>query len=181
MSKKGKTTLSDGVDEDENLFLEAMEGVVALKESPDKVELQKNSPVLRLSDKPKSPLDQSDDTLQKEWGPLSTLSFARPWVDKKVKKLLRKGTFPIKDSLDLHGLTWKEARREVLIFLREGSFLGKCVLIIHGKGHGAVSGIAPLKSNLYNLLPTLSCVEAAQTASPQHGGLGAVYILLGDS
>jgi DNA-nicking Smr family endonuclease len=79
--------------------------------------------------------------------------------------------------LDLHGKTSAEARE----FL--GEFLLQCqhenvrhVLIIHGKGKD--SAIPVLKNKLNNWLRQTEQVIAFCTATPRHGGSGALYLLL---
>jgi DNA-nicking Smr family endonuclease len=57
------------------------------------------------------------------------------------------------------------------------------VIILHGKGDRNPDKIALLKSHLAIWLPQLEQVMAFHSAQPQHGGSGAVYIMLrkGDS
>ena len=66
-------------------------------------------------------------------------------------------------------------------FISEASHLGlRTLLIVHGKGHSKAKGdkMAVLKGYVNQWLRELEDVQAFHSAQPQHGGTGAVYVLL---
>ena len=105
-----------------------------------------------------------------------------PGIDKRLLRKLRAGDYALQAHLDLHGFTSEEARVEVDKFLTRARTDGKrCVLIIHGRGHGSKEGIPVLKERLKVWLTRGRIgrgVLAFCTARPTDGGAGAVYVLL---
>jgi DNA-nicking Smr family endonuclease len=109
-----------------------------------------------------------------------------PNVDKRTATKLRRGLLPIEATLDLHGMTLDRARAALGSFLTGHSGAGRrCVLVITGKGLGTRSGddwrIGAIRSALPDWLngPDLRPLILSFTqAQPEHGGSGAVYILL---
>jgi DNA-nicking Smr family endonuclease len=105
-----------------------------------------------------------------------------PGIDKRLLRKLRAGDYALQAHLDLHGLTSEEARVEVEKFLVGARTDGRrCVLIIHGRGHGSKEGIPVLKERLKVWLTRGRIghgVLAFCTARPTDGGAGAVYVLL---
>jgi DNA-nicking Smr family endonuclease len=105
-----------------------------------------------------------------------------PGVDRRLLKKLRDGEFAVQGHLDLHGHTSAEARPEVERFLDGARAAQKrCVLIIHGRGHGSKEGVPVLKERLQGWLSRGRIgkgVLAFCTARPADGGAGAVYVLL---
>ncbi len=99
-----------------------------------------------------------------------------------VYKKLKQGKYQQEARLDLHGLTVAEARVEVFDFIKQCYHYGlRTVVIIHGKGLSNKAAQAKLKSYVNNWLPTLTEVQAFCSALPQHGGVGAAYVLLAKS
>jgi DNA-nicking Smr family endonuclease len=96
-------------------------------------------------------------------------------LDRGMVKNLRIGRVPLEARLDLHGLTQPEAHQALTKFMtmaRRGSM--RCVLVITGK-----SGV--LKQEVPRWLRTPPLAEwiiGTETASPRHGGLGALYVVL---
>ena len=105
-----------------------------------------------------------------------------PGIDKRLLRKLRAGDYAVQAHLDLHGFTSDEARLEVEKFLVAARGAGRrCVLIIHGRGHGSKEGIPVLKERLKVWLTRGRIgrgVLAFCTARPTDGGAGAVYVLL---
>ncbi|HEX9103014.1 MAG TPA: Smr/MutS family protein [Polyangia bacterium] len=105
-----------------------------------------------------------------------------PGIDKRLLRKLRAGDYALQAHLDLHGHTSDEARVEVEKFLTTARADGRrCVLIIHGRGHGSKEGIPVLKERLKVWLTRGRIgrgVLAFCTARPADGGAGAVYVLL---
>ena len=100
-------------------------------------------------------------------------------VDRATAERLRRGQRDIEARLDLHGMTQAEAHRALAGFVSGSRAAGRrCVLVI--TGHGRMSG-GILKSAVPRWLhePDLRRhVLAIAPARPQHGGSGALYILL---
>jgi len=100
-------------------------------------------------------------------------------VDRATAERLKRGRRAIEARLDLHGLTQAEAHRALFGFVAGSRTAGRrCVLVI--TGHGRSSG-GILKSAVPRWLhePELRRhVLAIAPARPQHGGAGALYVLL---
>ena len=91
------------------------------------------------------------------------------------------GRYEIQSRLDLHRMTVEVARREIFEFVVESQQLGlRSVLLIHGKGSSNVEKkrSSILKGCVDHWLRELEIVQAYHSAQPQHGGTGAVYVLL---
>jgi len=103
-------------------------------------------------------------------------------LDPRIMSKLRRGEFSVQDHLDLHGNTREEARAKVESFLLNAIAQGKrCVLIIHGRGHGSKDHIPVLKNALKTWLERRALrkkILAFSTAQAFDGGGGAVYVLL---
>ena len=102
-------------------------------------------------------------------------------IDKRQADRFRGGRLPIEGRIDLHGRTQQQAHDALHDFLARAFAAGKrCVLVITGKGMTASkSGV--LKENVPRWLnePSLRrAVLAFDYAEPQHGGEGALYVLL---
>jgi DNA-nicking Smr family endonuclease len=102
-------------------------------------------------------------------------------IDKRQAERFRRGKTPIEGKIDLHGRTQQEAHDDLHHFLARAHASGtRLVLVITGKGITASkSGV--LKENVPRWLnePSLRRhVLAFDYAEPQHGGEGALYVLL---
>ena len=102
-------------------------------------------------------------------------------IDKRQAERFRGGRLPIEGRIDLHGRTQQQAHDALQDFLARAFAAGKrCVLVITGKGMTAAkTGV--LKENVPRWLnePSLRrSVLAFDYAEPQHGGEGALYVLL---
>jgi len=102
-------------------------------------------------------------------------------IDKRQAERFRGGRLPIEGRIDLHGRTQQQAHDDLRGFLADAHADGKrCVLVITGKGMTASkSGV--LKENVPRWLnePGLRRhVLAFDYAERQHGGEGALYVLL---
>jgi DNA-nicking Smr family endonuclease len=172
---------------DDELFFEEMAGVKPLKPEPrerlDKRPESANTEQRRLAasgvlDKTMNPLaDQGIEPLDAWY----VLDFKRPGIQNGVYKKLRMGKYDIEARLDLHRMTVKEARDEVLGFVKDAMQLGlRTVLIMHGKGQrkAEVERTAVLKGYVNQWLQDLDDVQAFHSAQPVHGGTGAVYLLM---
>ncbi len=80
--------------------------------------------------------------------------------------------------LDLHRKSLKEARDEVLKFLRQCQRLDvRTVIIVHGKGERSTPP-ALMKSFVAAWLEQIQEVMCFHSAQRYHGGTGAVYVML---
>lgn len=110
-------------------------------------------------------------------------------LDRRSAEKLRKGQMPIEVTLDLHGMTQDQAYKAVQDFVVQGQAAGKrCVLIITGKGRDEEGRRNPLSKGrgiLKRMVPEWLAqkplkplILKTETARPQHGGDGAMYVLL---
>lgn len=107
------------------------------------------------------------------------LVFARPGLQHRLLKRLRRGQFVVDAECDLHGLTVPEARRTLVEFLRRcASRRCYCVRVIHGKGRGSRHRIPVLKHKVNTWLRQYQDVLAFSSARRIDGGTGALYVLL---
>jgi DNA-nicking Smr family endonuclease len=107
-------------------------------------------------------------------------------VDKRTAGRLKRGKLPVEGRLDLHGLTQNEAERALSTFLARSQERGhRCVLVITGKGGerrgadfertGVLRRMVPLWLNAPGNRARVLAFDEAQA---QHGGGGALYVLL---
>jgi len=110
-------------------------------------------------------------------------------LDRRSAEKLRKGQMPIEARLDLHGLNQEQAHVALNRFITKAHGAGqRCVLVITGKGAGSDGRRDPLSSGqgvLKRKVPEWleeqalrQMVLKVQQARPQHGGEGALYVLL---
>ena len=110
-------------------------------------------------------------------------------LDRRSAEKLRKGQMPIEAQLDLHGMTQVQAQTALRDFIVRAQAAGKrCVLVITGKGVGEDGRRDPLSSGqgvLKRMVPVWleepdlrPLVLKTSAARPQHGGGGALYVLL---
>jgi DNA-nicking Smr family endonuclease len=97
-----------------------------------------------------------------------------------VRELARRTR--VSDSLDLHGLTQRDAREAVSQFVRSSQRMGyEIVRIVHGKGQRSEGGVGVLREAVVDALTqTLAAphVRAFVTASDALGGTGALVVEL---
>jgi DNA-nicking Smr family endonuclease len=111
--------------------------------------------------------------------PYYPLEFRRAGVQHGVFRKLKQGKYPMDARLDLHRMTVERARDEVFAFIREAvAYELRNVLIVPGRGSHSRAAEAVLKSYLNRWLPDFEDVQAFCSAQPQHGGTGAVYVML---
>lgn len=108
-------------------------------------------------------------------------------IDRRTAEKFKRGEFPIERTLDLHGLTEKEAFSAVDDFIRH-AYMQKlrCVLIVTGKGinhendawyekKGILKECVPGWLNNPELRPLILGISYAKQ---EDGGTGALYVLL---
>ena len=100
------------------------------------------------------------------------LKFSKSGVSLKPLKRLTQSN--IESSIDLHGMTQDQASTALASWLSQAlNHRYRIVHIIHGKG---VQGV--LKMCVNEWLQTHPSVLGFCSAQPQHGGTGALYVLL---
>ena len=175
------------VHDEEDIFQQALEGVNPLK-GPKMVEAKQKwrgpteTQVRRQLSAQEEPEQEFDgltndhvDRVEAE----AILSWSSSGVQRGVFRKLRLGQYPIDARLDLHLKTVEQARSEVFRFVRDCVRFGiRTAIIVHGKGHRNRDQPAILKSYTAKWLLELPSVLAYHSAQKQHGGSGAVYIML---
>ena len=112
-------------------------------------------------------------------GPEDVLFWKRDGVQNRVLQRLKKGAYPISGTLDLHGRTVARAQEDILRCIAAAAAEGhRCLLIVHGKSASAAAP-ARLKNCVNAWLRQHPQVNAFHSARPQHGGAGALYVLIG--
>lgn len=100
-------------------------------------------------------------------------------LSRMTLRKLRRGHWPVRDRLDLHGLNVDAARKLLQEFLHDAvQQEARCVLVVHGKGINSRSGEAVLRKLTRHWLTQHPRVLAWCDAPPQEGGSGAVLVLL---
>jgi DNA-nicking Smr family endonuclease len=111
---------------------------------------------------------------------------AMPGIDKRQGERFRRGQLPIEGKIDLHGRTQAEAHDALQHFIERAFKAGKRqLLVITGKGmtqgNAQVTKSGVLKANVprwLNEAPMRRLILAISQARPEHGGEGALYVLL---
>jgi DNA-nicking Smr family endonuclease len=107
------------------------------------------------------------------------LEFRGEGIQDAVFRRLRRGTYRMDAELDLHGMRADEAKLAIVRFLAECRDRGaRCVRIVHGKGLRSKGEGPVLKQRLDGWLRRRRDVLAFCSARREHGGTGAVYVLL---
>ena len=107
------------------------------------------------------------------------LSYRSEGIQDATFRRLRRGAYRIDAELDLHGMRADEAKRAIAGFLAAARDSGaRCVRIVHGKGLRSKGDGPVLKQRLDGWLRQRNDVLAFTSARREHGGTGAVYVLL---
>ena len=179
MSKKSDKLDSEALAQ----FRAAVADVRPLPNQQDTVHHHRPKPSPRRLQQPKQPsssdnrfsdaVPPDDDVLADEW------LFCRPGLQHGVLRKLRRGQFPLYAELDMHGLRVIEARQILTHFL-DRALMEQCrvVRIIHGKGQSSQNRQPVLKGRVRHWLQQHPEVLAYCTTRPEHGGSGAIYVLL---
>lgn len=150
------------------------------------VEPAKPAPPGKLAKRPKAPPAPPPVPTPAPLRPTHELSHGLSvGIDKRQAERFRRGQTPIDGKIDLHGRTQQEAHDALRDFISRAHRAGKrCLLVITGKGmttKQGVSKIGVLKENVPRWLnePSLRRhILAFAHARPEHGGEGALYVLL---
>jgi DNA-nicking Smr family endonuclease len=175
------------IDDEEMLFQQEMAGVtpirkerrIALKRSElsDESARQRRS-AAAAEEGPQNPLTEEGIEPLDPW---YILDFKRPGVQNGVFRKLKQGRYEAEARLNLHRMSVAKSRKELYEFVEQASQLGlRTVLVIHGKGEnsGEQQQASVIKGCVNAWLMELEAVQAFHSARPQHGGTGAVYVLL---
>ncbi len=167
-------------DEDAELFHQMMEGVKPL---PQKKIDPDSAPVTAKPKRPLKPLIKHTSFGELDYAPWvaadEVLSFARNGIQQKMIMKLKKGQVPVEGKIDLHGNTVNDAGAKLEHAINAA--LGnkqRCVLVVHGRGKGSFDQKPAIKTHVNQWLRNSENVLAFHSAQPQHGGTGAVYVLL---
>jgi DNA-nicking Smr family endonuclease len=138
-------------------------------------------PLQRLQDDRKvledSLSDEADVEAELESGDVVT--FLREGMSPQVLRRLRAGYWSVQQEVDLHGARSDEARALLVEFLDQAQQRGhRCVRVIHGKGRRSPNGEPVLKRRVVGWLAQRGDVLAFCEARPEHGGSGAMMVLL---
>ena len=166
--------------EDESLFLSEMTGVTPLR-SDNKIKIRKKrkiSPRQTTEEDYRFAIDDVFSSAEMTEDCPDILSFSRSGLQHKVLKKLRQGKHPIEHALDLHGLTIKQARNELVEFLGECEAAGVShAIIVHGKGFRSKDKPV-IKAMVNRWLRAVDNVLAFHSAQAKDGGSGAVYVFV---
>ncbi len=100
-------------------------------------------------------------------------------IDRRSSERLHRGRLPIEGRLDLHGMTQAAAAERLAAFIERSEAAGKrCLLVITGKGLASGGILRDQVPRWLNLPPNRGRVLAFDYARPQHGGSGALSVLL---
>lgn len=163
----------------DDLFRQAMQGVTPIA-APARIS---PAPPLRKESAPRPaastitpPGDFFSDHGASEIPPVS---FLRPGLNSMTLRKLRRGQWPIDDSLDLHGLTLQQARVRLFHFLQQAVDQHfRCVNVIHGKGWQTGGNEGVLKIHTRHWLRQYPQVLGFCEPPANAGGGGAVWVLL---
>jgi DNA-nicking Smr family endonuclease len=169
---------------DEEIFRDAMANVREIKEfrkipakKPPKIERlpvrrDDSLDVLQSIVKGATRIRLSDTGEYIEW--------IRPNLRKDIARRLHQGDFSVQDSIDLHGMTLRQAEEAIHSFFRDAIKNRLfCIKVIHGRGLRSPGGPV-LKEALIKWLHGnfRKWVLAYSSAKDCDGGLGATYIIL---
>lgn len=121
----------------------------------------------------------SEDPLASELESGEEFEYARPGVQIKTLKRLRRGDYRVEAELDLHGDTVDVARERLHRFIAKAQQEQvRCLRIIHGKGLRSPNREPVLKHFTQSWLVRIDAVLAVATTPSNDGGTGALYVLL---
>lgn len=182
---------ASGEDSEEELFHQAMQDVQPLKNRGSGRQI-----VPKKQEAPSSSKPQDRDAESRQYlhdlveGKVEfEIEFTSEFVQGNVKGLdprifrqLKAGHYSPQAHLDLHGFTAEIAWQQLIEFVKKSYLSGKrCLLLIPGRGKNSPQGRGVLREQLQQWLtrdPLKRVVLAFSTAQPEHGGAGALYILL---
>jgi len=141
---------------------------------------------IKPHNRPRQPMPRSaatesvvPDTLSDHGAQDAPAEYLHNGLSRMTLRKLRRGVWPVQDSLDLHGNNRDAARKLLQEFLYEATQRQmRCVLVIHGKGTNSREGEAVLRKLARHWLTQHPRVLGYCDAAPRQGGSGAVLVLL---
>ncbi len=167
--------LAAAVDGGDDVFRDSVGGVRPLKSRKPRVQQRVARPPVHVA------RDQADAAGSAATnGPAVRVGHVAN-LDRRLADRLRRGKLPIDARLDLHGHTQATAHPALVSFVTNAANAGyRCLLIVTGKGPVSQGG-GVLRRKVpawLNLPPCRGLVLAITESQPQHGGTGALYVLL---
>ena len=179
---------AEPIQDEEDLFLDAMNGVAPLKRSGRQVTPEGET------DPTREPYDSDTETVKQLRelvdGKIEfQLEFSEEYIEGRVSGLdtrilakLKTGRLSPEGHLDLHGQNAPQAYANLIQFMKDSYLAGRrCVLLIPGRGKNSPEGYGVLRDRVKTWLtqdPFKRVVLAFCTALARHGGAGALYVLL---
>lgn len=184
--KRSSTGQNNQVEPDDAALFRAAVGEVKPLPEQNRIKPQKppRKPLLRTPAEPPSIPDTLSDgcpaNSSADSGAENTPDeFLRNGLSRMTLRKLRRGHWPVQDSLDLHGNNSDAARKLLQVFLHEAAQREfRCVLVIHGKGMNSRGGEAVLRKLTRHWLAQRPEVLAWCDALPKDGGSGTALVLL---
>jgi|SRR5579872_759044 len=156
-------------DEDRSIWRAAMRGVKPLP-SARQTPAESSEPPSRAAPAP----------VNCDWRRADTKSGTAPGtIDRRTLTRIRRGDLTIDARLDLHGLTQEAAHRALARFVATSAADGaRLALVITGKGRGG-EGVLRAAVPRWLAEPAMRTrILAVTPAAANHGGAGALYLLL---
>ena len=168
--KRGRLT-----DEDRRLFAATMRDAVPVKRRAKVAPQDKPPPELAALPAPAPPPPAAASRAR----PRDATPGPNPGLDRRTEQRLRRGELPIDRRIDLHGLTQAQAHAALDRFVRAAAADGcRMLLVITGKGSGGEATLRRLVPRWLAQGEHAPRVLRTTPARPQHGGGGALYVLL---
>ena len=102
-----------------------------------------------------------------------------PGLDRRSAERMKKGEMVIDATLDLHGMTQDAAHGALSAFVGRAYESGRrCLLVITGKGKQGPGILRAQVPRWLNQSPLRERILGFSQARPQHGGDGALYVLV---
>lgn len=169
---------SDNIEPDDAALFRAAVGEVNPLPEQNRITPQRprRKPLLRSTDQAPPAIP---DTLSDFAAGEAPDEYLSNGLSRMTLRKLRRGTWPVQNTLDLHGCHSDAARKLLQEFLHEALQRGlRCVLVIHGKGMNSQGGEAVLRRLTRHWLIQHQNALAYCDAQPRDGGSGAVLVLL---
>ena len=172
------------LDNDNDLFADAMNGVRTLNGGGRAVAVPPPARPLARKEPPADPLrDFMDGKVE------FSLEFTDEYLqghivglDAQIINKMKAGEYSSEAHIDLHGLNAMQAWEALVGFFRSAYHKGaRCVLVVPGRGLNSPGGAGVLRERLqtwFTQAPFKYVILAFCTALPKHGGAGALYVLL---
>jgi DNA-nicking Smr family endonuclease len=175
--KKPAKNHTDKTEPDDAALFRAAVGAVKPLAEQNRI-TPRSAPRKPLLHPPVSPLS-IPDTLSDFAAENAPDEFLSNGLSRMTLRKLRRGSWPIQDSLDLHGNNSDAARKLLQEFLHEATQRKlRCVLVIHGKGLNSQGGEAVLRRLTRHWLTQHQQVLGYCDAPGKDGGSGAALVLL---